>query len=152
VLIDSGPVEAAPFILANIRKLGFRPSDVKLLVGSHEHFDHMGGFAALKAATGAEIRVRVPARLAIETGRTDPDDPQAGFIDTMAPAIVGRPVADGETIGPRAAHLTAMATPAQRRGTTPLNGQKPEVNREFRARREMCPRSGNPRGGWCGWS
>ena len=34
VLIDSGPVEAAPFILANIRKLGLRPSDVKLLVGS----------------------------------------------------------------------------------------------------------------------
>ncbi|MFZ4746763.1 MAG: subclass B3 metallo-beta-lactamase [Sphingomonas sp.] len=121
VLIDSGPVEAAPFILANIRKLGLRPSDVKLLVGSHEHFDHMGGFAALKAATGAEIRVRAPARLAIETGRTDPDDPQASFIDTMAPAIVGRPVADGETIGPRAAHLTAMATPGHTSGGTSWN-------------------------------
>jgi metallo-beta-lactamase class B len=118
VLIDSGPSEAAPFILANIRKLGFRPNDVKLMVGSHEHFDHMGGFAALKAATGAEIRVRAPARVVIETGRTDAGDPQAGFIDNMAPAIVGRPVADGETIGPLEAHLTAVATPGHTSGGT----------------------------------
>lgn len=118
VLIDSGPPEAAPFVLANIRKLGFRPRDVKLIVGSHEHFDHMGGFAALKAATGAEIRARAPARMAIETGRTDPDDPQAGVIDNMAPAVVGGSVASGETIGPPAARLTAVATPGHTGGGT----------------------------------
>jgi metallo-beta-lactamase class B len=118
VLIDSGPVEAAPYVLANVRKLGFRPRDVKLIVGSHEHFDHMGGLAALKAATGAEIRVRAPARTSIETGRTDPADPQAGIIDDMKPVAVGRVVADGETIGIMAGRLVAVATPGHTSGGT----------------------------------
>lgn len=113
VLIDSGPPEAAPFVLANIRKLGFRLRDVKTIVGSHEHFDHMGGFAALKAATGAEIRVRAPARKAIETGRTDPADPQAGIIDDMAPAVVGRAVGAARIHG-----LTPVATPGHTSGGT----------------------------------
>jgi metallo-beta-lactamase class B len=131
VVIDSGPSEAAPFILANIRKLGFRPSDVKLIVGSHEHFDHMGGFAALKAATGAEIRVREPARAAIETGRTDPSDPQSGIIADMAPAAVGRSVAEGETIAAHAGRLTAVATPGHTSGGTSWNWVACEKGRCF---------------------
>jgi len=113
VLIDSGPAEAAPFVLDNIRKLGFRPRDVKVIVGTHEHFDHMGGFAALKAATGAEIRVRAPARSAIETGRTDAADPQAGIITDMQPAVVGRSVTTAAVF-----RLTPIATPGHTAGGT----------------------------------
>jgi len=112
VLIDSGPAEAAPFVLANIGKLGFRPRDVTLIVGSHEHPDHMGGFAALKAATGAEIRVRTPARITIETGRADPADPQSGIVD-MTPAVVGRAL-DAATID----GLTHVPTPGHTSGGT----------------------------------
>src|SRR5688500_10562909 len=36
VLIDSGPADAAPLIIANIRALGFEPSDVEWIVTSHE--------------------------------------------------------------------------------------------------------------------
>ena len=55
VLIDGGPADAAPSILKNIRALGFDPHDVPIILGSHEHFDQMGGLAALKAATGAQL-------------------------------------------------------------------------------------------------
>ncbi|MBY0422301.1 MAG: MBL fold metallo-hydrolase, partial [Parvularculaceae bacterium] len=83
VLIDTGPADAAPSILANIRALRFDPRDVKFIVGSHEHVDHMGGFAALKAATGAHIALLAPARAVLESGTDGASDPQAGVMPKM---------------------------------------------------------------------
>ena len=53
ILLDGGFAQTAPQILANIRTLGFDPKKVRILLNSHAHFDHAGGLAALKAATGA---------------------------------------------------------------------------------------------------
>ncbi len=47
VLVDAATDTAVPSILANIRALGFRSQDVRWIVTSHEHFDHVGGLAAL---------------------------------------------------------------------------------------------------------
>ena len=55
VLIDTGPADAAPHVLANIKALGFDPHQIKWLLMTHEHFDHVGGMAAIKAATGAKL-------------------------------------------------------------------------------------------------
>jgi metallo-beta-lactamase class B len=88
VLIDGATDQAVPSILANIRALGFNPRDIKFVVGSHEHLDHMGGFAALKAATGAKLLVSATARPVVETGKTDPEDPQFGAIPDMKPVPV----------------------------------------------------------------
>src|ERR1700726_3657461 len=44
ILLDGGFVETAPQILSNIRKLGFRTEDVRVLLNSQAHFDHAGGF------------------------------------------------------------------------------------------------------------
>ncbi len=97
VLIDGATDEAVPSILANIRSLGFDPRDIKFIVGSHEHVDHMGGFAALKAATGARLLVSAMARPALETGKTDAQDPQLGIIADMTPVAVDGIVTD-ETV------------------------------------------------------
>lgn len=118
LLIDGATAEAVPSILANIEKLGFKPSDVKLIIGSHEHVDHMGGFAALKAATGARLLVREPARAALETGKTDPADPQFGIIPDMAPAAVDGVVMDKEVVTLGALQLRAIATPGHTSGGT----------------------------------
>jgi metallo-beta-lactamase class B len=88
VLIDGATDAAVPSILENIRTLGFNPRDIKFLVGSHEHLDHMGGFAALKAATGAKLLVSAAARTAVESGKTDADDPQFGLHPDMRPVSV----------------------------------------------------------------
>ena len=88
VLIDGATDEAVPSILDNIRTLGFNPRDIKFIVGSHEHLDHMGGFAALKAATGAKLLVSAAARSVVETGKTDADDPQFGLHADMQPVPV----------------------------------------------------------------
>lgn len=126
IVIDAATVEAVPSILANIRTLGFDPRDVKLIVGSHEHMDHMGGLAALKAATGAEVAVREPARQAVTTGLTDADDPQFGLHEPMVPVAVERIITDGEVVrvGPLA--LTAVATPGHTSGGTSWTWQSCE--------------------------
>jgi metallo-beta-lactamase class B len=118
ILIDGATAEAAPSILANIRALGFDPRDIRFIVGSHEHLDHMGGFAALKVATGAKLLVRAPARIAVETGQVDAADPQAGAIADMAPVAVDGVLADGERLRIGDVALTAVATPGHTDGGT----------------------------------
>ena len=54
-LLDGGFVETAPQIERNIEQLGFKLRDVKILLNSHAHFDHAGGFAELKKSTGAKF-------------------------------------------------------------------------------------------------
>jgi metallo-beta-lactamase class B len=76
IVIDGGFVETAPMILANIRKLGFKPEDVKILLSSHAHYDHAGGLAELKRASGATFyasRGDLP-----QHARGGLDDPQFG--------------------------------------------------------------------------
>jgi len=53
VLIDGGLPSSAPLVLQNIQALGFRVTDVQIIVNSHEHDDHAGGIAALQLATSA---------------------------------------------------------------------------------------------------
>ena len=57
ILLDTGFRETVPIVEASIRKLGFRVSDVRILLISHGHFDHAGGVAAMKAATHARLLV-----------------------------------------------------------------------------------------------
>jgi metallo-beta-lactamase class B len=118
VLIDGATDEAAPSILASIRALGFDPRDVKLIVGSHEHLDHMGGFAALKTATGARLVVREPARAVLETGRVDARDPQAGAIPDMKPVEVDGIVREGVRQTTGGVALIPVATPGHTSGGT----------------------------------
>lgn len=88
VLIDSGTEAGANVVLSNIRSLGFDPADVKLLLNSHEHFDHVGGMAILQEATGGVI---VSSWIGIEvmsSGKLHEDDPQFGMHEPMTPMSV----------------------------------------------------------------
>lgn len=118
VLIDGALPNSAPLILANIRALGFRVEDVKLILNSHAHFDHSGGLAALQRASGAQVAASGPSAPVLERGNSGPDDPQYGeLLDFPAVANVRR-FADGETlrVGPIA--LTAHVTPGHTPGGT----------------------------------
>ena len=116
ILIDTAPAKAAPSVLANIRTLGFDPKDVKFLLTSHEHIDHVGGIAAIKAATGATLIARAEAILGLETGKVGREDPQYDIIVPFDGAKVDRVIKDGEVLrlGPIA--ITAIATPGHTMG------------------------------------
>jgi len=55
ILINSDFETTVPVIRAAVEKLGFRFSDIKILLGSHAHGDHMEGDALLKELTGAKV-------------------------------------------------------------------------------------------------
>ena len=118
ILIDGATAEAARFIADNIRNLGFQPTDVKYLVSSHEHLDHVGGLAALKGITGARMLARAEARKSLETGISDPTDPQLAILPPFAGIKVDQIVHDGETITLGPIKLTAIATPGHAPGGT----------------------------------
>ncbi|HET9866829.1 MAG TPA: subclass B3 metallo-beta-lactamase [Nitrospira sp.] len=79
VLLDAGLTQSAPLIDANIRKLGFKTEDVKLILVSHGHFDHAGGVHALQRHTGATVAASESTAQALNRGENTPDDPQFGF-------------------------------------------------------------------------
>ena len=116
ILIDSGTEAGAEVVLANIGKLGFRPNEIATILHSHEHFDHVGGFAKLKAATGAHIAASAAAAAVLRSGEVGPDDPQAGTLDAMAPVAVDVIVADGDVVRTETATLIATATPGHTAG------------------------------------
>lgn len=117
-LIDGATAEAAPHIAANIRAAGYDPRDVRYILNSHEHVDHAGGLAALKRLTGARLVARAAAQRGLETGRTDPADPQAGTIPDFEGVAVDQLIADGGTLRLGSVTLTAHATPGHTAGGT----------------------------------
>jgi metallo-beta-lactamase class B len=118
ILIDGATAEAVPSILANIRTLGFDPRDVKIIVGSHEHLDHMGGLAGLKAATGARVLLSTAARTVMQTGKLDADDPQVALHSDMSPVAADAVIDDGEMVRVGKVELKAVATPGHTSGGT----------------------------------
>src|SRR5579871_1079647 len=71
ILINSDFEQTVPVIRASVEKLGFKFSDIKILLGSHAHADHMEGDALVKQMTGAKLMVMeadIPALLKITPG------------------------------------------------------------------------------------
>lgn len=116
ILIDGGPEEAAPLIAANIEALGFRVQDVRYILHTHEHPDHIGGIAELQQMSRATLVASVPAAKVFRTGKANEDDPEAGTLKTVPIAMVGRTVGDGDQVRLGNLMLTAMATPGHTPG------------------------------------
>jgi len=116
ILIDGGPEAAAPLIARNIQRLGFNLRDVKILLHSHEHFDHVGGIARLQQLTGAQLYASAAAAKVLESGIAGAGDPQQGIGKPFPPARVDRIVGDGEQVRLGNVVLTAVATPGHTPG------------------------------------
>lgn len=57
ILINTGLVESLPGLKASIEKLGFKVTDIKILLTNQVHFDHVGGMAHIKSVSGAKLMV-----------------------------------------------------------------------------------------------
>lgn len=120
ILIDGALPQSAPLIAASIRELGFKMEDVKLILNSHEHFDHAGGLAALQRASGAQVAASPSAAAALERGTVGEDDPQYNVTSpTMLQKIANvRVLRDGETLKVGNLAVTAHFTPGHTPGGT----------------------------------
>ena len=118
ILLDAATTEAAPSIAANIERLGFKLSDVKLIGGSHEHLDHVGGVAELQRRTGATVMAMPAAFVAYETGVVAKEDPQFDLHEPFPGSKVGMLLSDGFVVRHAPLSLTAWATPGHAPGST----------------------------------
>lgn len=116
VLIDGGLPQSAPLIAANIRALGFRIEDVKLILNSHAHFDHAGGIAELQRLSGALVVASSSAALALAAGQVGPDDPQHGEASPYPPVPDMRLAHDRENFAAGTLEVTAHVTPGHTPG------------------------------------
>lgn len=129
VLFDAGMPAFAPQVLANLKAIGVKPSDVKVIVTSHAHFDHVGGLAALRQATGAPVAVMAQDVKADETGT------YAGYENKVAfrfpPVKVDRVLHDGDTVKLGGEVLTAHLTAGHTAGCTSWTFPVREAGRTY---------------------
>ena len=131
ILLDGALPQSAPLIDQNIRALGFRTENVRILVNSHAHYDHAGGIAALQRFTKATVAASPAGARALERGGPTEDDPQFGFGKSqLFPPVKGvRVIADGETLRVGKSAITAHFTPGHTPGATTWSWQSCEGSR-----------------------
>ncbi len=114
ILMDTAFDENVSEIVENIEKLGFDPEDVKLLLSSHAHHDHVGGHANMREITGAITLASAADADVIESGG------ETDFRDrgTWPPGTVDRIIEDGEQVKLGDRVLTAHFTPGHTKGCT----------------------------------
>lgn len=118
ILINAGLESSVPLIEASVTKLGFRFGDVKLLLISHAHWDHVAGAARVKQQTGAKLAVMEPDVAVTEDGGKS--DFFYGKIagSLFPPAKVDTVLHDGDEVKLGGAVLTANLTPGHTKGCT----------------------------------
>jgi metallo-beta-lactamase class B len=116
ILVDGGTEQDADLIENNISDLGFRIQDVRFILVSHEHPDHVGGVAQLQRDSGATVVASAPAAKVMASGVAGADDPQSGILQRFPPVPVGRIVGDGQEVLLGNLMLTAMGTPGHTPG------------------------------------
>ena len=107
ILINSDYERTVPVIRSSVEKLGFRFNDIKILLGSHAHADHMQGDAMVKELSGATVMAMeqdVPALRAMTPGNK--------------PHPIDRVLHDGEEVTLGGTTLVAHLTPGHTRGCT----------------------------------
>ncbi len=118
ILINSNLESSVPQIRKSIETLGFKFSDVKILLISHAHFDHCAGSAEIIRQTGAKYYVMDADVSVVESGgKTDFE--YANRTDMhFPPTHVDRALHDGDTVSLGGTTLTAHLTPGHTKGTT----------------------------------
>src|SRR6478672_6987278 len=116
VLIDGGTEEDAGLIADNIQTLGYNVRDIRFILTSHEHADHVGGISKLAQLSGATVVTSAAAAKVLTAGTPSTDDPQFGIAKRFPPVQVGRTVRDGEEVLIGNIMLTAIATPGHTPG------------------------------------
>lgn len=116
ILMNTGMPSSGPMIVDSIRKLGFKPEDIKIMINGHAHIDHAGAFAFMKKLTGAQLAVMKDDVAAVESG--DRDDFKYGNDFAYEGVKVDRVLRDGDTVKLGDVLLTAYHTPGHTRGAT----------------------------------
>jgi len=114
ILLDTGTQEMLPGIRTNLAKLGYTLQDVKIILSSHAHWDHVEGHAAIKELSGATVMAVGEDAAAISSGI----DNSAVGAQGWNPTEVGRVLEDGDKVTLGGVTMQAHWTPGHTKGCT----------------------------------
>jgi metallo-beta-lactamase class B len=114
ILLDTGSAEMHNLVVSNIEKLGFNVRDIRIMVSSHAHWDHVEGHAAMRRVTGAQVVALGGDAVALRSGR----DNSAIGARNFEPVAVDRVIEDGETVTLDGVTLRALWTSGHTQGAT----------------------------------
>src|SRR5688572_24253381 len=114
ILIDSGMTGMHDAIASGVEQLGYAVSDIRILLASHAHFDHIEGHALMQRRTGAQVMAMTGDAEALESGH---DTSALGAIG-WEPVPVSRRLKDGEAVTLGGTTLRAIHAPGHTRGAT----------------------------------
>jgi metallo-beta-lactamase class B len=115
ILINSGFERTVPLIRTSVESLGFKMADIKILLASHAHSDHVAGHALLQELTGAKVYVMRGDDRVIASGG---EGQYFYTVNRWKPCKVDRVLEDGEEVKLGGATLVARRTPGHTRGCT----------------------------------
>lgn len=116
ILIETGVDANVDIVARNIATLGFKVADLKYLLTTQAHFDHVGGHARMKQLSGAQVVVSEADAAVVEGGGRG--DYHFGPDFYFTPVHVDRRVQDGDTVRLGGTVLTAHLTPGHTKGCT----------------------------------
>lgn len=133
ILINSSLEPSVPLIQASVEQLGFKFSDIKILLISHAHWDHDAGSALIKKLTGATYMVMEPDVPVVESGGRV-DFYYGTFPASLyPPAKVDRVLHDGDEVKLGGIVLVAHLTAGHTKGCTTWTLKVTDAGREYNA-------------------
>ena len=116
ILIDSGYPKTEAWIRESIESLGFKLSDVRIMLNTHAHADHVGGHARLKEWTGARVLTSAADKPVLADGGRSDFRSDGSLL--WLPVAADGTISDGQKISLGGTTLVAHLTPGHTRGNT----------------------------------
>ena len=116
ILINTGLASSESQIKNNIETLGFKFGDIKILLTTQAHYDHMGAMAAIKKKTGAVMMVDEKDADVLKDGGSS-DYALGGKGSTYEPVRPDRLLKDGDTITLGNMQLVMLHHPGHTKGS-----------------------------------
>jgi metallo-beta-lactamase class B len=133
ILINSNLEESVPLIRGSIEQLGFKFSDIKILLISHAHWDHCAGSAKVKEMTGAKYMVMEADVPVVESGGKSDFQYGNAAMSHFPPTIVDEVLHDGDKVSLGNTVLVAHLTPGHTKGCTTWTMQVREDGKTYDA-------------------
>jgi metallo-beta-lactamase class B len=130
ILINTGLADSAPLIRRSVTGLGFKLEDVRWLLTTQAHYDHVAAMAEMKRLTGARMLASTADAVLLEDGGKSDFHfgPEYGY----SPVKVDQRIGDGETLRLGGVELTAYLHAGHTKGSMSYGLTVHESGKDYR--------------------
>lgn len=131
ILINTGLAASAPMIRAHVEALGFKFTDIKILLATHAHYDHVGAMAEIKKITGASMAAHEKDAPMLADGGNS-DFIFGGKGSTFGPVKADRLLHDHDTVKLGGMQVVALHHPGHTKGACSYMFDVKDEHRSYR--------------------